>query len=248
MSHDDSHLSEAQYVVSMKHYLFTDIHGSWNLLQELLDYASPTQDDLLWFGGDLIDRGPDSAQVVEFVRTYGSCLVGNHEQMCLEAHQDPTYAARWLTAGGTQTLDSFGGSVPVEVLDYFRSLSDIHQHGSFVQVHAGIKRGVALEQQKRQALRWIRGEFWGIPEVPMPGKTIVFGHTPTPCILHDNPEVEPFFGPGMIGLDVGSTVTGALACLCLEDLQVYVVRETGTQRAVYPVPPICLNGFWDGSC
>ncbi len=225
----------------MKHYLFTDIHGTWDLLQELLDYAGPTQEDLLWFGGDLIDRGPDSAQVVEFVQTYGSCLVGNHEQMCLEAYQDHTNAARWLMAGGTQTLQSFGGNIPQEVLKYFEGLKDIHQYGSFVQVHAGVKRGVALEQQKVQALRWIRGEFWGIPEVPIPGKTIVFGHTPTTCILHDALEVEPFFGPGMIGLDVGSTVTGALACLCIEELQVYVVRETGTQRETYPVPSFCLG-------
>jgi serine/threonine protein phosphatase 1 len=225
----------------MKHYLFTDIHGTWDLLQELLDYAGPTQEDLLWFGGDLIDRGPDSAQVVDFVRTYGSCLVGNHEQMCLEAHKDHDNAARWLMAGGTQTLESFGGNIPEEVLKYFEGLSDVHQYGSFVQVHAGVQRGIALEQQKIQALRWIRGEFWGIPEVPLPGKTIVFGHTPTPCMLHDTPEVEPFFGPGMIGLDMGSTVTGALACLCVEDLKVYVVREKGTQRETYPVPSFCLS-------
>ena len=226
----------------MKHYLFTDIHGTWDLLQELLDYAGPTQADLLWFGGDLIDRGPDSAQVVEFVRTYGSCLMGNHEQMCLEAHQDHTYAAHWLTAGGTQTLESFGGDIPEEVLKYFEGLKDIHQYGSFIQVHAGVKRGVALEQQKIEALRWIRGEFWGIPEIPIPGKTIVFGHTPTPCMLDKTIEVEPFFGPGMIGLDMGSTITRALACLCVEELKVYVVRETGTKRETYPVPSFCLGG------
>jgi serine/threonine protein phosphatase 1 len=61
-----------------------DVHGHYDGLMLLLDSIEPTTDDQIYFLGDLIDRGPKSAQVVDFVRenNYG-CVLGNHEQMAL---------------------------------------------------------------------------------------------------------------------------------------------------------------------
>jgi serine/threonine protein phosphatase 1 len=44
-----------------------DIHGHYEALRQLWDLISPTSTDAVYFLGDLIDRGPDSAAVVDFV-------------------------------------------------------------------------------------------------------------------------------------------------------------------------------------
>ena len=76
-------------------YAIGDVHGRLDLLDRLLAKveadgdARGDQDTLLIFVGDLIDRGPSSAQVVERVRTYRRpgvktvFLLGNHEEVLL---------------------------------------------------------------------------------------------------------------------------------------------------------------------
>ena len=70
---------------------FGDIHGQLEKLKRLLEIVQPTTADQLVFLGDYIDRGPDSAGVVEcliqlaeqFPKTV--YLRGNHEQVALDA-------------------------------------------------------------------------------------------------------------------------------------------------------------------
>lgn len=61
--------------------LFGDVHGCLRELDALLETLRPGKDDVLWFLGDLVDRGPDSAGVVRRVRALGAGLVmGNHDE------------------------------------------------------------------------------------------------------------------------------------------------------------------------
>lgn len=66
----------------MAHYAIGDIHGCYKQLIRLLDkiHFSP-KTDTLWFTGDLINRGPHSLQVLQFVSTLPQTIVtlGNHE-------------------------------------------------------------------------------------------------------------------------------------------------------------------------
>src|SRR5437868_11138960 len=76
-------------------YVVGDIHGRLDLLEDLLAKIHaelehrPVSKTLLVFVGDLIDRGPSSAQVVERLRTYRRAdiqpifLLGNHEEILL---------------------------------------------------------------------------------------------------------------------------------------------------------------------
>ena len=76
-------------------YAIGDIHGRLDLLDQLLSdihgqlARRPTHKVLLVFVGDLIDRGPRSAEVVERLRTYrrdgvkAVFLLGNHEEVLL---------------------------------------------------------------------------------------------------------------------------------------------------------------------
>ena len=101
-------------------YVVGDIHGRLDLLDRLLAEidgeiaARPPRKILLVFLGDLIDRGPSSAQVVERLRSYRRegirtvFLLGNHEEVLLRILDgDASLIASW-TYGPGVTFISFG--------------------------------------------------------------------------------------------------------------------------------------------
>src|SRR5437763_6672556 len=100
-----------------------DIHGRLDLLEHLLArihadlQRRPSRKNLLVFVGDLIDRGPSSAQVVERLRTYRRdgvqpvFLLGNHEEVLLRIlGGDESLIDSWLQFGGMQCMQSYGVS------------------------------------------------------------------------------------------------------------------------------------------
>src|SRR4051794_26533856 len=102
-------------------YAVGDIHGRLDLLEQLLaDIHSDNdrrerRETLLVFVGDLIDRGPDSAQVVERLRTYRHphirpvFLLGNHEEVLLRILDgEAELITKWRWFGGSQCLASYG--------------------------------------------------------------------------------------------------------------------------------------------
>ena len=63
-----------------KRIIIGDIHGHYDGLMTLLEAIAPGRNDMVYFLGDLIDRGPKSSQVVEFVKNSPyQCILGNHE-------------------------------------------------------------------------------------------------------------------------------------------------------------------------
>ena len=88
------------------------------------------------FLGDYIDRGPDSRGVLEFViglqRRMPSqviCLCGNHEDLALNAIDDPRQIDQWVVYnGGDKALASYGvtrpSEVPADHVAWLRALAD----------------------------------------------------------------------------------------------------------------------------
>ena len=65
-----------------------DIHGCHQEFAELLETLALTRDDRLVLLGDLINRGPDSARVIDLAREARALsLFGNHELRFLKAHR-----------------------------------------------------------------------------------------------------------------------------------------------------------------
>ena len=99
-------------MVQSRQIVIGDVHGQYDGLMRLLDNVSPVGDDQIYFLGDVVDRGPKSAQVLELIQrqNYVS-LLGNHEQMMLAAFPKGKAAtstlAAWLYSGGQATLESF---------------------------------------------------------------------------------------------------------------------------------------------
>ncbi|NJC87151.1 MAG: serine/threonine protein phosphatase [Desulfuromonas sp.] len=187
-----------------------DIHGCRTQLRALLDEVAANEHDQLVFLGDYIDRGPDSAGVIDDLLAVRERLPatvflrGNHEQMLLDvlAGDNP---ATFLFNGGAQTIASYrarGGWPPrADHAAFFAQLPTYYATGRFLFVHAGLRPGRPLEEQQAEDLLWIRAEFldssydWG--------RTVVFGHTPRDV---------PLLAANRIGLDTGCVYGGRLTC------------------------------------
>jgi len=167
-------------------YAIGDIHGRFDLLQKALRAIARDSDSpaTVVFLGDYIDRGPQSREVVECLM-HGPerdvdcwiCLKGNHEQMACDAQQPGQMRYLWLENGGDATLESFGGTMPAEVLAWFRGLPLRYETEQHFFVHAGIMPGVPLDAQDEGTLMWIRHRF--LDDVRDHGKHVVHGHTPS---------------------------------------------------------------------
>ena len=101
----------------MSTYIIGDVHGHYDTLRILVERLP--EDATLVFVGDLIDRGPQSAEVVRFVREGGhSCVMGNHEEMMVQygtsfakaypRSTNPSFLHTWYDNGGDATLFSYG--------------------------------------------------------------------------------------------------------------------------------------------
>jgi serine/threonine protein phosphatase 1 len=201
-----------------------DIHGCHDKLRELMHRIPiDAATDTLVFIGDYIDRGPSSFEVVEYLvalkgRMPGTVfLKGNHEEM-LADYLSGKDRMTYLYNGGQQTLESYlrqGGAgaqfpIPPHHMRFFETLVLSHQTEEFIFVHAGLRQGVPLEQQKQQDLLWIREKF--VHSSYAFGKRVVFGHTPFE---------QPLVAPNKIGIDTGAVYGNKLTCVQLPELVFY---------------------------
>jgi len=199
-------------------------------LIEADDAARGTACTEMVFLGDLIDRGPDSYGVVErlfALRERGSVryLMGNHEEVFLRATEGDLRALRFLIRiGGRQTLISYGISeeeyrsldygellqllqerVPTRHIAFLSSFENWIEVGDYLFVHAGIRPGVPVEEQKTSDLYWIREDF--LTHGHDFGKMIVHGHSIS---------AEPELKANRLGIDTGAYQSGTLTALGLE--------------------------------
>lgn len=218
-------------------YAVGDVHGRADLLRPMLRWLredhearGPTDEVHVVFLGDLIDRGAQSAGVLDLllddVDAFGRrhFLMGNHEEVLLSVLDgDLTLAADWIDMGGAETLQSYGvdpalywrdtetfrrrlaGALPRRHLAFLRGMEDMLRLGDYLFVHAGIRPGVPLDAQQPHDLRWIRREF--LRSRADHGVMVVHGHTITETVdLQRN----------RIGIDTGAYRTGRLTALGLE--------------------------------
>jgi serine/threonine protein phosphatase 1 len=218
-------------------YVIGDIHGRLDLLEDLLAKIHaelqhhPSGKTLLVFVGDLIDRGPNSAQVIERLRTYRRLgvepvfILGNHEEVLLRIlGGDTSLISSWLQFGGLQCLQSYGvnlsilpglrdyevlavirRAIPKDHAEFLETFADSCRFGDYLFVHAGIRPGVQLEQQAQYDMRWIREPF--LLDETNHGYIVVHGHT-----ISDFVEERS----NRIGIDTGAYRTGVLTALALE--------------------------------
>lgn len=83
-------------------YVVGDIHGCFELLEyKLTEIGFDETKDRLFSVGDLVDRGPSSERVVEFLaKTWFHAVRGNHEQMLLNFVNEENSALQYAYNGG----------------------------------------------------------------------------------------------------------------------------------------------------
>ena len=231
-------LDTARVPDGVRVYAIGDIHGRNDLLQMLLakidanDAKRGPADTLINFLGDLMDRGADSAGVVETAMALRDSgrnvrfLMGNHEEVFVRAcrKNDTKITRFFLRIGGEATVLSYpitraeymtldmeqlskrlASLVPPEHLEFIDGFEDQIVIGDYAFVHAGIRPGVPLAEQKPSDLRWIREEF--VDQRGDLEKVVVYGHT-----IYDDIEERG----SRIGIDTGAYASGKLTALALE--------------------------------
>lgn len=220
-------------------YVVGDIHGRDDLLEKMLElisdhfYSTGLETCVLVCVGDYIDRGDNSAQVLNRLLTLSSefpdqvvCLTGNHEQMMLDFLREPeARGRRWFRNGGLQTLASYsiGGvwetspepelvrardqllaAMPDGLESWICNLPLIYQNGNVVVTHAGADPLLSLDDQETNALLWGSSRFMKAERTD--GNWIVYGHQ-----IVDTPTVEG----GRISTDTGAYATGRLTAAAI---------------------------------
>jgi len=216
---------------ALSRFVIGDVHGQFDGLLMLLKQMNPSANDQVFFLGDLIDRGAQSAEVVDWVMKNGhGCIMGNHEQMCLEALAYPSASAvwqGWLLNGGSRTLESYGqDGMSEQHLDWMRNLPLYIDLGDFWLVHAGLNPKLDLEDQSSTEFCWIREPFHRSTEPYFEDKTIITGHTIT-FVFPGLNAGDVAQGAGWLGIDTGGyhPKSGWLTAL---DLDKSVVHQANT--------------------
>jgi len=213
-----------------------DIHGCFTALTTLVKSIGLHDDDTIITLGDYVDRGPDSALVVDFIielsQRYNLVpLRGNHEIMMLDSRQKKSWHHAWLNYGGDATLYSYSGSnsnaeafdsIPDSHLDFLENqLVPFYECESHFFVHANADANVALKDQKDPTLYWRR---YGDPERHCSNKIMVCGHTNQKSGL-------PAQNDNSICIDTWAYGDGWLSCLDVGSGNIWQANEAGETRS-----------------
>jgi serine/threonine protein phosphatase 1 len=205
-------------------YAIGDVHGCLDALLALearivADAGDAEGEKWLVHLGDYVDRGPQSAEVIEHLLGPAPdgfrriCLCGNHDAAMLGVLHGSLPIEDWLALGGDATLRSYGldprglvgfrlgrsaasrrhkllAHIPEDHIAFLEGLPYLLTVPGYVFVHAGL---------------WIRDEFL-LSDHDF-GVRVVHGHT-----IAEEPELLPH----RIGLDTGCFATGRLTALRID--------------------------------
>jgi diadenosine tetraphosphatase ApaH/serine/threonine PP2A family protein phosphatase len=203
-----------------------DIHGCSDEFEDLLDKLALRADDRLVLLGDLINRGPDSARVIQLARKHATVsLLGNHELRLLNFRKtdDPSHLKKYDYA----TLAQLNG----KAWDYLEAMPltfEDPEH-EIVCVHGGFLPGQPWKKQPARVVTRIqvvdregeprkRSEAPGAPhwsELWKGPPFVVYGHTPRENVS----EIK-----WTLGIDTGCVLGGALTAVILPERKLVQVR------------------------
>lgn len=175
-------------------------------------------------------------------------LKGNHDRMFTRFLNDPSEPEEglrpdlsWLhpRLGGAATLASYGvknaadrpiapvhaealEAVPQSHRDFLQSRPTWLQRGDCVFVHAGIRPGIPMPQQRETDLVWIRAGFLDDPRDH--GFLVVHGHTALDQATHHGNRVN---------IDSSAAYGGPLTAVVIEGRDVAVLTDQG-RRPLQP--------------
>jgi len=176
-----------------------DVHGCYRTLKILIEtQIKPEKSDDIYFVGDLIDRGPRSREVLDYVidlkwKGYHVFPIrGNHEDLLIKAFSEEEFLQAWFQNGAEDTLKSFDVPeniindyeglrlIPERYIQFLAGLPYYYDLKDFIIVHAGLNLASPDYFSDTQAMLWSR-EVKGI-NLLKDGTCIIHGHTPMPIV------------------------------------------------------------------
>lgn len=170
-----------------------DVHGCFKTLKALINKLP--KDDKICFVGDLIDRGPSSMDVVQYVIDNNfDCVLGNHEQFMImnskitdqiNRETDQSIIGLWGCNGGTKTIESYTSQkIFNDHVKWMKELPLLNWYKELVVSHSSCANYVLEYTGDKDDVLWRR------PENPkaIPGRFNIFGHTPK-----EKPLIEEHF-------------------------------------------------------
>lgn len=209
-----------------------DVHGCIDELKELLakvDYKSDS--DRLIYLGDILNKGPSSAEVLRFIKAQNAeCILGNNEIGFLEVAKNGCYFGNTLQ----MLLEDLGDELDT-FCHWIESFPTYIEEDDFIAVHAGInpEKTVAESSLKvRTTIRTWDGKGVDLNNPSHPKwydlyhgeKTIIYGH-----YAADKLQVRD----KTIGLDSGCVFGGELSCLVWPSREVIQVKAKQKYLSIY---------------
>ncbi|WP_114777709.1 metallophosphoesterase [Botryobacter ruber] len=173
----------------MARYALTDIHGCVLTLKALvLDLLNLQKEDELYILGDLVNKGPDSKGVIDFIMHLQKqhyqvfCLRGNHDQMLVTAAKAGDCAVKLSNTEKELTLSSFDikdfRHLPDKYLHFLQDLPFYLELPDYFLVHAGFDFRQDDIFRDTDAMLNIRN--YKPDRKKLSDKYLLHGHTPQP--------------------------------------------------------------------
>ncbi len=187
-------------------FVVGDLHGMFSLLESQLESLHFNSDvDRVFSVGDLIDRGPESYRVLEFLdKPWFHAIKGNHEMMLIEAKHKKTNYKSWVNNYGGAWWEDIDPSTQTEIRERLEALPvaiEVENNaGNVGIVHADVPvdlswqeiiQDINNDEEIRDYLMWSRNRY---KYIQLTGETIsvegigliVMGHVPISKPLHIN--------------------------------------------------------------
>lgn len=247
----------------MRIYAIGDIHGRLSLLTAAHDRIAADRrltgdrDAPVIHLGDLVDRGPSSRGVIDFLMTGidrgepWSVLMGNHDRLFLSFLDDPHWRDpglrpdhAWLhpKIGGAETLASYGVANAAD-----RPLGPVHAEAvaAVPRAHRAFL-GRAARMIHRDGLAFVHaGIRPGLPLEAQTEQDLLWIRAPFlddrrdhgPLIVHGHTVVDrPTHLGNRLAIDTGAAYGGPLTAVVIEGADVFILTEDGRQPLMPSTP------------
>ena len=230
-----------------RRFAATDLHGCLRTFRYLVEEELRLRPaDHLYLLGDYVNKGPDSAGVLDYLLQLQNtgyqlhCLLGNHEHELLATIRGEDNAnGMWKSAAErAMTLASFGvaqpADIPARYVRWLAALPPELELPDFVLVHAGYDFALPPTAMRRDTHSMLYTRQFVFDPSRLGGKRLLHGHVPTPVATV---RASVAARAGAIGLDTGAVYRHNpelchLAALNLDSWELHLAKN---REEPYPI-------------
>ncbi len=146
----------------MATYAIGDIHGCDKTLNALLEKINLSPKDTLWFCGDIVNRGPSSANCIRLIKSIKNttlCVLGNHDLFLLAIASGTIK----LPKNNKSIKKFFDSDDSEDMINWLRFLPLAHIEKNNILVHAGLLPNwepIQVIQLANEVSAKLRSDHW----------------------------------------------------------------------------------------